>query len=238
MYKVNGADLTTLFNPYSSGGATAKLTGYKINGVDLSNTFAVYTGGTKAAATNYIINNGNYINQDLNQIFAPYTTLTWVLGSTQTYNPSSSINLASSAYITTNNNVNSIVFSTSNPSYVQLSGTNNSTCKFVYPGTANITASLNGTTATIGITVQPYVQETTGPDPTYLYFYGYPSGGSIAPTTPDTNPQGYFSQVSINSSTGLISLTYSVNTSAASAGFFYIVNQISILGYNGWGPGN
>ncbi len=64
-YKVNGADLSTLFAPYTSG-TKAAVTGYKLNGSDLNNKFAPYTTGTKVSTTGIKVN-GN----DMSNIFAP-----------------------------------------------------------------------------------------------------------------------------------------------------------------------
>jgi hypothetical protein len=66
-----GQDLSGIFQPYTSG-SKASNTDYKIpNGTDLKDIFAPYIFGyAKANTTNYIVNNINYSNLDLKDIFA------------------------------------------------------------------------------------------------------------------------------------------------------------------------
>jgi len=70
-YIVGTLDLSGIFQPYTSGNNA--VTGYKIStGQDLSGIFQPYISGNKASVTNYFVNNGNYFNLDLSDIFAPY----------------------------------------------------------------------------------------------------------------------------------------------------------------------
>jgi hypothetical protein len=74
-YIVNGTDLSLIFQPITS--TSALQTGYITpTGKDLNLLFQPYTAGfAMANPTNYICNNVNYTNKDLNTIFAKLQTV-------------------------------------------------------------------------------------------------------------------------------------------------------------------
>ena len=74
-YTVGGQDLSAIFQPIGTL-TPVSATGYTVEGKDLSYIFAGVSSGTQISYdTGFKVNNSNYPNIDLRQIFAPYNSL-------------------------------------------------------------------------------------------------------------------------------------------------------------------